>query len=164
MANGSSIRKNDTILVTAGNEKGKRGPRQFVIPARGRVITANVTMIARHRAKSMGTVPPRLVVRCRTVVVPALMKERGYTNAHQVPRLEKIVLNAGVGEAKDNAKVLDFALADLQVITGQRPVVTKAKKSIAAFKVRTGMPIGVKVTLRGARMYEFLARLANGAL
>jgi len=92
------------------------------------------------------------------------MKERGYTNANQVPRLDKIVLNAGVGEAKDNAKALDFAVADLQTITGQRPVVTKAKKSIAAFKVRTGMPIGVRVTLRGARMYEFLDRLVNVAL
>jgi large subunit ribosomal protein L5 len=92
------------------------------------------------------------------------MKERGYTNTHQVPRLEKIVLNVGVGEAKDNAKVLDFALADLLAITGQRPVVTKAKKSIAAFKLREGMSIGVKVTLRGARMYEFLDRFVNVAL
>jgi large subunit ribosomal protein L5 len=116
------------------------------------------------RAKTTGTVPPRLRERFRTVIVPALMKERGYTNAHQVPHLDKIVLNAGVGEAKDNAKALDFAVADLQTITGQRPVVTKAKKSIAAFKVRTGMPIGVRVTLRGARMYEFLDRLVNVAL
>jgi large subunit ribosomal protein L5 len=116
------------------------------------------------RAKTTGTVPPRLRERFRTVIVPALMKERGYTNAHQVPHLDKIVLNAGVGEAKDNAKALDFAVADLQTITGQRPLVTKAKKSIAAFKVRTGMPIGVRVTLRGARMYEFLDRLVNVAL
>jgi large subunit ribosomal protein L5 len=92
------------------------------------------------------------------------MQERGYRNAHQVPRLEKIVLNMGVGEAKENAKALDAAVADLVAITGQKPVVTKAKKSIAAFKVRTGMPIGAKVTLRGARMYEFLDRLVSVAL
>jgi large subunit ribosomal protein L5 len=81
-----------------------------------------------------------------------------------VPRLDKIVVNMGVGEAKENAKTLDGAVADLTSITGQKPVVTKAKKSIAAFKVRTGMPIGVKVTLRGPRMYEFLDRLVNVAL
>ncbi|HSE94846.1 MAG TPA: 50S ribosomal protein L5 [Methylomirabilota bacterium] len=81
-----------------------------------------------------------------------------------MPRLDKIVVNMGVGEAKENAKTLDAAVADLTTITGQKPVVTKAKKSIAAFKVRTGMPIGAKVTLRGPRMYEFLDRLVNVAL
>jgi large subunit ribosomal protein L5 len=96
--------------------------------------------------------------------VSALMQERGYRNPHQVPRLEKIVLNMGVGEAKDNAKALDFAVSDLVTITGQKPVITKAKKSIAAFKLRTGMSIGTKVTLRGARMYEFLDRLVSVAL
>jgi large subunit ribosomal protein L5 len=92
------------------------------------------------------------------------MTARGYTNPNQVPRLDKIVVNMGVGEAKENAKALDGAVLDLTSITGQKPVVTKAKKSIAAFKVRTGMPIGVKVTLRGPRMYEFLDRLVNVAL
>jgi large subunit ribosomal protein L5 len=116
------------------------------------------------RPRSRGETPPRLLVRYREAVVPALMTERGYHNRFQVPRVQKVVLNVGVGEAKDNAKALDHAVADLQTITGQRPVVTKAKKSIAAFKVRTGMPIGVKVTLRGARMYEFLDRLVNVAL
>ncbi len=116
------------------------------------------------RARSTGTVPPRLRERFRSAVVPALMKERGYGNAFEVPRLDKVVVNMGLGEAKDNAKVLDHAVADLTLITGQKPVVTKAKKSIANFKIREGMPIGAKVTLRGARMYEFLDRLVNVAL
>ncbi len=92
------------------------------------------------------------------------MKERGYSNPFEVPRLEKIVINMGVGEGRDNAKALDFATADLQAIAGQRPIVTRAKKSIANFKLRAGAPIGAKVTLRGARMYEFLDRLINVAL
>ena len=116
------------------------------------------------RARVTGDVPPRLRDRFRTAVIPALMKERGYTNPFQVPRLEKIVLNMGVGEGKENPKVLDFAVADLLAITGQKPVVTRAKKSIANFKLRENSPIGCKVTLRGARMYEFLDRLVNVAL
>jgi large subunit ribosomal protein L5 len=117
-----------------------------------------------RRARVTGDVPPRLRDRYRTAVIPALMKERGYTNPFQVPRLEKIVINMGVGEGKENAKVLDFATADLEAITGQKPVVTRAKKSIANFKLRENAPIGCKVTLRGARMYEFLDRLVNVAL
>jgi large subunit ribosomal protein L5 len=116
------------------------------------------------RAMVSGELPPRLRDRFRTVVVPALMHERGYHNPFQVPRLEKIVINMGVGEGKDNAKVLDFATADLGAITGQKPVVTRAKKSIANFKLRENSPIGCKVTLRGPRMYEFLDRLVNVAL
>jgi large subunit ribosomal protein L5 len=116
------------------------------------------------RPKAAGKVPPRLFERFRKVVVPALMRERGYTNPFQVPRVEKIVINMGVGEAKENAKALDFATTDLIAITGQRPVITRAKKSIANFKLREGVPIGAKVTLRGARMYEFLDRLVNVAL
>ena len=116
------------------------------------------------RASVSGDVPPRLRDRFRTGVIPALMKERGYTNPFQVPRLEKIVINMGVGEGKENAKVLDFATADLAAITGQKPVVTRARKSIANFKLRENVPIGCKVTLRGPRMYEFLDRLVNVAL
>jgi large subunit ribosomal protein L5 len=97
-------------------------------------------------------------------VVAAMMKERGYENPFQVPRLEKVVINMGVGEGKENAKVLDFATADLQAIAGQKPVITRAKKSIANFKLRENVPIGCKVTLRGPRMYEFLDRLVNVAL
>jgi len=96
--------------------------------------------------------------------VPALKSEFGYKNVMQVPRLEKIVVNIGLGEALANAKAIDAAVGDLSLITGQRPVVTKAKKSIATFKVREGNPIGAKVTLRGARMWEFLERLTRVAL
>jgi large subunit ribosomal protein L5 len=92
------------------------------------------------------------------------MKERGYTNPFQAPRLDKIVVSMGVGEARDNAKIMDFAVADLQAITGQKPLVTRARKSIANFKLRENVPIGAKVTLRGARMYEFFDRLVNIAL
>jgi large subunit ribosomal protein L5 len=95
---------------------------------------------------------------------PALMKELGLKNPMAAPRLEKVVVNMGVGEATQNAKVLDPAVAELAQISGQKPVVTRAKKSIAAFKVREGMPIGCMVTLRGDRMYEFLDRLMNVAL
>jgi large subunit ribosomal protein L5 len=116
------------------------------------------------RASVSGTTPPRMRERFRTTVVPALMKERGYSNPFQVPRLEKVVINMGVGEGKENPKVLDFATADLQAIAGQRPVITRAKKSIANFKLRENVPIGCKVTLRGPRMYEFLDRLVNVAL
>ncbi|HEU5305244.1 MAG TPA: 50S ribosomal protein L5 [Gemmatimonadales bacterium] len=120
--------------------------------------------MAKTRPRGTGQVPPRLRERFRTAVVPALMKERGYTNPFEVPRVEKIVINMGVGEGRENAKALDFATTDLLAITGQKPVVTRAKKSIANFKLRAGVPIGAKVTLRGARMYEFLDRLVNVAL
>jgi large subunit ribosomal protein L5 len=96
--------------------------------------------------------------------VPALMKEFGLSNVMQVPKLEKIVFNVGVGEALDNAKALDSAVDDVSVITGQRPVITKARKSIASFKLREGRSIGVKVTLRGEKMWSFLDRLMNVAL
>jgi large subunit ribosomal protein L5 len=131
-------------------------------PAKGPAPAAPAAPAA--RARVTGDVPARLRDRFRTAVIPALMKERGYTNPFQVPRLEKIVINMGVGEGKENPKVMDFAVADLQMITGQKPVVTRAKKSIANFKLRENSPIGCKVTLRGARMYEFLDRLVNVAL
>jgi len=116
------------------------------------------------RPRGVGVSPARLLERYRKAIVPALMKELQYKNRHQVPRLAKIVLNVGVGEAKENAKALDHAVADITTITGQKPVITKAKKSIASFKLRAGMAIGVKVSLRGHRMYEFLDRLVNVAL
>ena len=97
-------------------------------------------------------------------VAPALMKKFGYKSVMQIPKLDKIVINVGAGEAKDNLKVIDAISGDLMKITGQKPVVCKAKKSVANFKLREGMPIGVKVTLRGERMYEFLDRLFNAAL
>jgi large subunit ribosomal protein L5 len=97
-------------------------------------------------------------------IVDAMTKKFGYKNIMQVPKLEKIVVNMGVGEAKENSKILDSAMADLEKITGQKAVKTKAKNSVANFKLREGMPIGCKVTLRGDKMYEFLDRLVNLAL
>lgn len=106
----------------------------------------------------------RLRERYKEDVVPALQRELGYTNLYQVPKLEKIVVNVGLGEAIANGRALEAATNDLATITGQKPVVTRAKKSIAAFKLRAGMPIGAMVTLRGDRMYEFLDRLVSVAL
>jgi large subunit ribosomal protein L5 len=107
---------------------------------------------------------PRLHQQYLDTIVPALVKEFRYSNAMQVPRLEKIVLNIGLGEAIQNGRAIDAASNDIKSITGQAPIVIKARKSVAAFKLRAGMPIGVKVTLRGRRMYEFLDKLVNVAL
>lgn len=106
----------------------------------------------------------RLVTKYNNEVVPALIKEFGYTTPMQAPKFEKIVINIGVGDATTNSKALDDAVAELATITGQHPVVTKAKKSIATFKVRQGQAIGCKVTLRGTRMYEFYDKLVSIAL
>ncbi|MEX2236430.1 MAG: 50S ribosomal protein L5 [Dehalococcoidia bacterium] len=107
---------------------------------------------------------PRLKKRYDEEIKPALTKEFGYQNVMQVPRLEKVVLNIGLGEALTNARALDSASADLQAVTGQRPVINRAKKSISNFKIREGNAIGMSVTLRGARMYEFVDRLIAAAL
>lgn len=107
---------------------------------------------------------PRLKELYKKTVVPAMMERFGYKNVMEVPRIEKVVINMGVGDAKENPKFLESAMEELAAITGQRPVATVAKKSVAAFKVRAGMKIGAKVTLRGDRMYEFLDRLFNIAL
>jgi large subunit ribosomal protein L5 len=106
----------------------------------------------------------QLKERYLTEVVPALEKQFGYENPMRVPRLDKIVINIGLGEALTNAKAVDAAVGDLQLITGQKPIVTRAKRSIAQFRVRTGNPIGVKVTLRGERMWDFLERTTRLAL
>jgi large subunit ribosomal protein L5 len=121
---------------------------------------AKAPAVARHSAKET----PRLKARFKAEVAPALMKEFDLKNPMAVPHLNKIVVNMGVGEATQNAKILDPAVNELGQITGQKPVVTKAKKSIAAFKVRAGQPIGAMVTLRGDRMYEFFDRLVNVVL
>ena len=97
-------------------------------------------------------------------VTPALVKEFGYENVMQVPRITKIVVNIGIGEAKDNARALEAAVGDVRTITGQQPIVVKARKSVAAFKLRTGMPVGIKATLRGRRMWYFLEKLVQVAL
>ncbi len=119
---------------------------------------------AKAEAPAAPPTPPRLKERYRREIVPALMQRFAYTNTFQVPRLEKVVLNMGLGEAVQNVKVLDAAVEELAAITGQRATVTRAKKSEAAFKIRAGMPIGCRVTLRGARMYEFLDRFLSAAL
>ncbi len=106
----------------------------------------------------------RLRDRYKNEIAPALQQKFGYKNVMQIPKLEKVVINMGVGEAISNSKSIDSAVGDLMKISGQKPVVTRAKKSIAAFKLREGMPIGTKVTLRGERMYEFVDRLMNVAL
>ncbi|MBW9157510.1 50S ribosomal protein L5 [Clostridium tagluense] len=106
----------------------------------------------------------RLQEKYENEVVQALMEKFGYKNIMEVPKLEKIVLNMGVGEAKDNSKVLDAAVSDMQIIAGQKPVITRAKKSIANFKLRENMPIGCKVTLRKTQMFEFADKLMNVAL
>jgi large subunit ribosomal protein L5 len=109
-------------------------------------------------------IPARLRERYRADIVPSLIKEFNYKNRMQVPKVKKVVINMGLGEAVANVKVIDAAVEELSAITGQRPVVTRARKSEAAFKLRAGMPIGCKVTLRGERMYEFLDRLLSVAL
>jgi len=119
---------------------------------------------ARASAPALPVPPARLASYYREAVVPELMKKFGYKTSMQVPRIRKITLNMGVGETVGDRKVLDNAVADMAKIAGQKPVITKARKSIANFKLRAGFPIGCMVTLRGARMYEFLDRLVNIAM
>jgi large subunit ribosomal protein L5 len=118
----------------------------------------------KEKAPPAPRVPPRLLERFRAEITPTLIKEFEYANPMQVPHVDKVVVNIGIGEALTNAKALDAAVKDLTTITGQKPLVRKAKKSIATFKLREGNAIGVKVTLRGDRMYYFLDRLMNAAL
>jgi large subunit ribosomal protein L5 len=139
-----------------GGGKAKGKPAEAALEAKGEGKPR------RPKASSRSTA--RLRERFEKEVAPALMKEFELKNPMAVPRINKVVVNMGVGEATQNAKVLDPAAAELQQIVGQKPVITRAKKSIAAFKVREGMPIGVVATLRGDRMYEFLDRLINIAL
>jgi len=108
--------------------------------------------------------PPRMLTTYRETVMPQLTKEFDYANVMQVPRVEKIVVNIGIGEAKDNDKALDAAVGDVTTITGQKPQLIKAKKSVAAFKLRAGQTVGIKTTLRGRRMWYFLDKLLNVAL
>src|SRR5205807_6939662 len=145
-----TVREGNRAMAKDKEQNGKKGGQQTRVEERpsGR---------PRHSSKER----PRLKVRFEKEVAPALMKEFELKNPMAVPHLNKIVVNMGVGEATQNAKVLDPAANELGQITGQKPVITKAKKSIAAFKVRAGMPIGAMVTLRGDRMYEFFDRMVN---
>ena len=115
-------------------------------------------------AAAAGKIQPRLKQKYRTEIIPALTEEFGFKNPHQVPRIVKVVVNTGVGEAARDSKIIEGAIRDLQLITGQKPSVTLARKSIAQFKLREGMPIGAHVTLRGDRAWEFLDRLVTLAL
>lgn len=144
--------------------KAKQPAKQQVKKVKGEVSAAPEPGAKPARPKANNTTSARLRTRYFEELRPALMKELGLTNPMAAPKLEKVVINMGVGEATQNAKVLDPAVAELAQITGQKPVTTRAKKSIAAFKVREGMPIGCMVTLRGDRMYEFMDRLLNVAL
>jgi len=131
------------------------------------VSTATASSVQAGSASSgatSSTVQPRLKAKYKSEIIPALKEEFGFVNPHQVPGLVKIVVNTGVGEAARDSKVIDGAVKDLSLITGQKPQVTKARQSIAQFKLREGMPIGAHVTLRGDRMWEFLDRLLSLAL
>src|SRR3974390_3465441 len=153
------------------DEKKQKAPKQADGKQQGKKAKAEQVEVAAEAASGKPARPRannRATARMRDKyvkeVLPALMKEFGLDNPMAAPKLEKIIINMGVGEATQNAKVIDPAVSEIQQIAGQKPVVTKAKKSIAAFKVREGMPIGVMVTLRGDRMYEFFDRLVNLAL
>jgi large subunit ribosomal protein L5 len=150
-----------TTKQPAGGAKGGRGSGEGRGSRRGGTapVPAAETVTDTEPAP-----PPRLKERYRAEIAPALREEFGYRNVMQVPGLSKIVVNMGVGEAARDAKLIDGAVRDLTLITGQKPAVAKAKKSVAQFKLREGMPIGAHVTLRGARMWEFCDRLLTVAL
>lgn len=149
-------------------QKEARAPKQQGAPkeARGRPEPKDAPepKEAKERRPERPAPVPRLQIHYREAVVKQLMDQFGYKTSMQVPRIEKIVLNMGVGEAVADKKIMDNAVGDLTKITGQKPLVTAARKSIAVFKVRAGYPVGCKVTLRGRRMYEFLDRLVNIAM
>jgi large subunit ribosomal protein L5 len=147
-------------------QKGQQGgqPQQQQPKKQQQAKGAPAPKPAKDEAPAVPPPPPRLREHYRTQVVPDLMKKFGYKTVMQVPRVSKITLNMGVGETTTDKKILDNAVADMTRIAGQKPVVTKARKSIANFKVRAGFPVGCMVTLRGARMYEFLDRLVNIAI
>ena len=143
----------------------QRAPRGARAPRGGRAAaTAVVEEPPQEPPTDDAVPPPRLREMYHSEIVPAMMREFGVTNPMQVPRLQKIVLNIGLGEALTNGRAMESATRDLAAISGQKPIITKARKSIAGFKIREGNPIGTSVTLRGARMYYFLDRLVNMAL
>jgi len=153
-----------------GQQKEARAPREARQPAAPKEARENRQQEAREAPAPKERKPerpapvPRLQIHYRDTVVKQLMQQFGYTTTMQVPRIEKIVLNMGVGEAVADKKIMDNAVSDMTKIAGQKPLVTKARKSIANYKVRAGYPVGCKVTLRGARMYEFLDRLVSVAM
>jgi large subunit ribosomal protein L5 len=143
----AKLKKGDTVVVLTGKDKGKKGEISAVMPSENKAIVDGVNVAIRHTKQSASS-----------------QEEFSYKNDMQIPRLDKIVLNMGVGEAVKDTKKVKQAAEELGQIAGQKAVITKAKKSIAGFRVREEMPLGCKVTLRGDRMYEFLDRLINVAL
>ena len=141
-------------------EQAPRRQRQ----TRGRRAAGATATAEQELAETAGAPYPRLLDSYRNEIVPAMMSEFGFTNSMRVPRIEKIVVNIGLGEALTNGRAMEAATRDLTTISGQKPIITRARKSIAGFKLRAGNPIGTCVTLRGARMYHFLDRLINTAL
>jgi large subunit ribosomal protein L5 len=139
-------------------------PKTKNAPAEARQADGAATAAAEGNGQQAQRVPPRLKERYRSEIAPAMLEEFGYPNVMQIPGVTKIVVNMGVGEAARDAKLIDGAVRDLTIITGQKPAVARARKSIAQFKLREGMPIGAHVTLRGDRMWEFLDRLLSIAL
>ena len=170
------VKRGDTVKVIAGKDKGKEGKIITAIPADGKVIVEGVAVAKRHqKARVQGQesgiferrkilTMSRMQDKYNKEVAPALMEKFSYKSTMQIPKLDKIVINIGMGEAKDNPKAIEAACGDLAAITGQKPIITKAKKSVANFKLREGMNIGCKVTLRADKMYEFLDRFFNVAL
>ena len=160
----TTTRKRTTKAASESKSGGKKASKSTAAAPKRRSRASKTKAEAAVAEAPPAPTLPRLLVRQREDVATTLIKEFGYTSPMQVPRLEKIILNIGLGEALDNARAVENATNDLTRISGQKPVTTRARKSIAAFKVRQGMAIGVSVTLRGRRMYEFLDRLMNAAL
>jgi Ribosomal protein L5 len=127
-------------------------------------VAENVKQVAKEGANYVPSEPNRLLVHYKTNVIPQLVKHFGYQNINEVPKIVKVVVNTGLGDAKDNSKSFQLFVEELKNITGQKPIITNAKKSVANFKVRQGMAVGAKVTLRNVRMYEFLDKLMSVAL
>jgi large subunit ribosomal protein L5 len=150
-----------TEKTSEKSEKKEKKPRDDAKKGRGRENQE------REKAKVVSTatlVAPRFIEKYKTVAIPALTKQFGYTNPNQVPKIEKIVINMGLGAAVTNPKIIDTAVEELRAVTGQKPIVTRSKKAIASFKLRAGLPIGAMVTLRKAKMWEFLDRFISIAL
>src|SRR5574337_56819 len=157
--------KKDKPKESKGSDQKKTAPKTAKPKASAKEAKKEAVVKEAKPKAAVEKIPvPRLKQRYHEVAVPAMMKEFSYKNPMQAPRLVKVVLNVGMGEAITNAKALDFAADELGKISGQRPVITRAKKSIATFKLREGMPIGCMVTLRRERMYEFLDRFISAAL
>jgi large subunit ribosomal protein L5 len=145
-------------------EKEKEKPKKAAKPEGAEKKGKKKAVEAEAPVESGPRTPPRMLVLYRDKVVPSMMKDFGWNNANRVPKVEKVIINIGVGEGSRDIKQIESAVEDVRIITGQQPVITRARKSVAQYKIRTGMPIGIMVTLRGRRMYHFLDKLFNLAL